>query len=885
MRRAALLVAVFVMSQLAWTAPAFGQAAREARLLVTVVDQSNAVLPTASVSVAGLEDATRKTTAPPVQATMDGIATISGLVPGRYSVHAEFPGFDAGDLKDVRLRPGDNKHIIILAIGKMEESVSVNQDAQAGAADRRGSAFGTALTREQVDALSDDPAEMQRQLQDMAGPGAVMRIDSFEGGSLPPKSMIKAIHITRDQFAAENHYAEGIFLDIITQPGVGPIRTGINYGMHNGAMTARNPFAATKGADQLQSYGVNFSGALIRNRASFSFGMRGNSNFDTPIVTIVRPDGVQSDSVKFRSPRTNEFVNGSFDYALTRDQTLRLSYNQNDGTNRNVGVGGFNEAERAYNTANHAHTFRIQEAGPIGRRMFINTRLNVGWTDTDQRSAAEAVTVRVQDAFTSGGAQVAGGRHSRVMNLGSDLDYVRGRNSFRAGTQLDANWYTSNEASNYLGTYVFENLDAFNAGLPRSYTRRIGDPNIAYFNLQAGFYVQDDVRVKKSLTLTPGVRYEAQTHMSDYNDVSPRFGVTWAPFKNGKTTFRASWGIFYDWLPVGTYEQTLRVDGFRQQEVQVINPTYPDVATGGTVSAVNRYLLDPNLRNPTNSRFTGGVDYAFTPQFRVNAGLRLISASKTMRGENLNAPDPTTFLRPDPTFGNVVEVVSDAQGRQRVLTVTGQFSPRPAGGGPQRLWNWKRASFFADYTLGRYRTNSDGAFSTPATGSLADQWGPQPGSAIQRGSGGFSFNGLRGLNTQFYLNASTGTPYTITTGRDDNGDLIFNDRPIGVGRNSARNPGQWTLTGYLSYQFTFGPRLVNLPPGIQINGGPGGYTVASVTPPSVGRYRISFNCQVQNLTNHTNLSGFSGNMLSPFFGKATNAFGQRRIDVGMNLGF
>ena len=56
-------------------------------------------------------------------------------------------------------------------------------------------------------------------------------------------------------------------------------------------------------------------------------------------------------------------------------------------------------------------------------------------------------------------------------------------------------------------------------------------------------------------------------------------------------------------------------------------------------------------------------------------------------------------------------------------------------------------------------------------------------------SGGFSFGGLRNLNAQFNVNASTGTPYTITTGRDDNGDLIFNDRPSGVGRNTARAPG------------------------------------------------------------------------------------------------
>ena len=70
------------------------------------------------------------------------------MVPGRYSIQAEFPGFDTGTLKDVRLRPGDNRHIIVLPIQKMQESVNVGQDAQAGAAERNGSAFGTALTRE-----------------------------------------------------------------------------------------------------------------------------------------------------------------------------------------------------------------------------------------------------------------------------------------------------------------------------------------------------------------------------------------------------------------------------------------------------------------------------------------------------------------------------------------------------------------------------------------------------------------------------------------------------------------------------------------------------------------------------------------------------------------
>src|SRR5438067_671093 len=119
MRRWAVIVLAVAVLGLSGSSAAFAQAVRETRLQVTVVDQSNAILPTATVTVTGLEDATRKATLGAVQTANTGIATLGGLAPGRYSVRAEFPGFDPGELKDVRLRPGDNKHIIVLAIQRM----------------------------------------------------------------------------------------------------------------------------------------------------------------------------------------------------------------------------------------------------------------------------------------------------------------------------------------------------------------------------------------------------------------------------------------------------------------------------------------------------------------------------------------------------------------------------------------------------------------------------------------------------------------------------------------------------------------------------------------------------------------------------------------------
>ena len=534
------LAAVLVVSLVA---PAAAQQTRETRMLITVIDQTNAVIPGATVTVIGAEPLTQKTDHPPVQSTENGLATVTGLTPGRYTARAEFQGFFPGVLKEVRVRQGDNRHIIVLLVENFAETVEVKQDAQAGAADRRSDAFGSVLTREQMDALSDDPDEMQRQLMDMAGPGAIMRIDSFEGGRLPPKSQIKSIRVTRDQFAAENHSADSFFIEIITQPGIGPIRTGVRYGLRNSAMSARNAFTPTKGDDQDQQYGFNTGGGLIQNKASFFIGVQGNSGYDTPNSSIARSTGTRFETLKQRVPREFRFLNGNFDWAATRDQTLRFSFNRSDIVNKNQGIGGYDEPERAFRSENHTNTFRAQEVGPLGRRFFINTRLNVGWSDSERISAVEKPTVQILDAQTFGGAQKTGGRHSRDVNFASDLDYVRGMHSIRVGTAIDLNSFRSDESDNYLGTYTFESIAAFEAGRPRSYTRRIGEANVGYRNLQGALYVQDDIRIRRNLSVTPGVRIETQNHIKGVV-AGPRIGATWAPFANGKTTLRVSWGQF-----------------------------------------------------------------------------------------------------------------------------------------------------------------------------------------------------------------------------------------------------------------------------------------------------------------------------------------------------
>jgi hypothetical protein len=247
--------------------------------------------------------------------------------------------------------------------------------------------------------------------------------------------------------------------------------------VRDASLNARNPFTPTKGAERSQSYEGNVGGTLVKNKSSFSLSVERRNAFDTPIINFALPTGHRSEVLNIHRPNDNWSFYGLVDYALTRDQTLRVSYDQSNTTRKNLGLGGFDYLpERAYETASQDHEFRAQVVGPFGRRTFANTRLQITSVNTVSHSAVELPTVRVVDSATSGGAQVVGGRHPKDLEVASDVDHVRGMNTVRAGFLVNGGQYRSDDATNYLGTYTFTSLDAFNAGrrsrpIPARHTR------------------------------------------------------------------------------------------------------------------------------------------------------------------------------------------------------------------------------------------------------------------------------------------------------------------------------------------------------------------------------------------------------------------------------
>src|SRR5207244_13290351 len=131
--------------------PAYALARSVRTLHVTDVDPSGAMIVGSNIDVKPGRGA-----AISLASDGRGEAVFNLLEPGRYTVHVESPGFDPYDARDVRVRIGDNRRDVKLAIARIAETVQVGRDPQERASDPRNDAFATALSQQQIDELPDD---------------------------------------------------------------------------------------------------------------------------------------------------------------------------------------------------------------------------------------------------------------------------------------------------------------------------------------------------------------------------------------------------------------------------------------------------------------------------------------------------------------------------------------------------------------------------------------------------------------------------------------------------------------------------------------------------------------------------------------------------------
>ncbi|CAN5660491.1 hypothetical protein BH18ACI5_BH18ACI5_00610 [soil metagenome] len=102
--------------------------------------------------------------------------------------------------------------------------------------------------------------------------------------------------------------------------------------------------------------------------------------------------------------------------------------------------------------------------------------------------------------------------------------------------------------------------------------------------------------------------------------------------------------------------------------------------------------------------------------------------------------------------------------------------------------------------MAQQKNNTEGAFAVPFSGSPEGEWAVSNQDIRHRMNMSLNSQALKNTNMFLSMNFSSAPPYTIRTGSDDNGDLIFNDRPAGLPRNTERGDPQFNMSGSVSYR-------------------------------------------------------------------------------------
>jgi hypothetical protein len=856
-------------------AGAFAQSGRgTVRGLVT--DPSGATVPAATVTVTGAQGVVKVATT-----GEDGRYNIEGLPFGNYTIRAAAKGFRLYEKTDLVISDAQPQTLDIrLEVGMEKQEVTVTDAARVDVSPFN-SVGAIVLKSEDLKAFSDNPEDLQAELQALAGPaagpnGGQIYIDGFTGGRLPPKESIREIRINQSPFSAEYDRLGFGRIEIFTKPGTDKFHGMMFFNFGNSALNSRNPFAPNKPPYQSTQFSGNLGGPLGK-KASFFIDAERRDVEEASVVSALTLDSsfnVTPFSEAVLNPTKRTAVSPRIDYQLSTNHTLMARYSYAEMSRVNEGVGQFSLPSQAYNVNNSEQTLQLTETAVLGAKAINETRFQYIRRRENEEGDSSQPTISVLSAFTDGGSSIGEGfSHEDRYELQNYTSLTLNKHLLKFGGRLRGVSLSDRSTQNYNGTFTFTSLDAYRitlqglqngltmaqiralGGGPSQFAVTGGDPLASVSQWDLGLFLQDDWRLRPNFSVSAGLRYETQNNLGDHADIAPRVSFAWG-FGKGKTrqpltVLRAGAGIFYDRFGENLTLQARRLNGVTQQQFLISFPDfYPDVPSLETLlgnevpQAIRR--VDSDLRSPYVVQTAVGLERQLPKNITIAITYMNSHGVHTLRSRNINAPRPGTYdplpansgIRP---YGNVGDIyMYESSGLFNQSQLVTNFSARVS----------RKLTFFGFYMLNQAKSNTDGAGSFPANQyDLSTEYGNAAFDVRHRVFIGGSIEGPFGFRLSPLVVANSGRPFDIVVGRDLNGDSLFNDRPAFatdltrpgvvwtsfgafdtdpiagqtiVPRNYGRGPGEFTLNLRLSKTFSFGgtaeaSQPMGFPPG-----GPGG---------------------------------------------------------------
>ncbi len=196
-----------------------------------------------------------------------------------------------------------------------------------------------------LDALSDDPDELQSELTALAGAaagpnGGQIYIDGFTGGQLPPKSSIREIRINQNPFAAQYDKLGYGRIEILTKPGTDKLHGSFMMSGNDSAFNSLNPFVTSEPSYYSTFLMGNAGGALSKTSSWFGSVFR-RDNQSNSIINAELLDSSGNPynySAAVANPQTRLDVSPRLDFQLGSKNTLTVRYSLDRQTATNSGV-------------------------------------------------------------------------------------------------------------------------------------------------------------------------------------------------------------------------------------------------------------------------------------------------------------------------------------------------------------------------------------------------------------------------------------------------------------------------------------------------------------------------------------------------------------------